>query len=130
MLQKNAITEVHPNSLGFYSNVFLVRKVSGGWHPVIDLKQLNTHIYKPYFHMFTISSVLGTIRKGDYGCILPCTNPSRQPEGPWPRIQKQILSVVSASLHSEHSASGIYFSGAHSSRLPLSSRDIGNFISP
>ena len=38
MLQKNAIMEVPPNSPGFYSNVFLVRKASGGWRPVIDLK--------------------------------------------------------------------------------------------
>ena len=38
MLQKNAITEVHPNSPGFYSNIFLVCKALGGWHPVTDLK--------------------------------------------------------------------------------------------
>ena len=29
---------------GFYSNVFLVRKASGWWHPVIVLKQLNAQI--------------------------------------------------------------------------------------
>ena len=64
MLQKNAITEVPPDSPGFCSNVFLVCKASGGWHPVIDLKRLNTHIYAPHFRMFTISLALGTIRKG------------------------------------------------------------------
>ena len=42
---------------GFYSNVFLVRKASGGWRPVIDLKQLNQHIDAPHFRMHTISSV-------------------------------------------------------------------------
>ena len=62
MLQKNAITEVPPDSLGFYSNVFLVREASGGWRPVIDLKNLNAHIYAPHFRMFTTSSV----QKGDY----------------------------------------------------------------
>ena len=66
MLQKNAITEVPLNSPGFYSNVFLVRKASGGWHPVIDLKSLNTQILPPHFSMFTASSVLSTVRKGDY----------------------------------------------------------------
>ena len=66
MLQKNAIMEVPPNSAGFYSNVFLVHKASGGWHPVIDLKRLNAHIFTPHFRMFTISSVLSTVRKGDY----------------------------------------------------------------
>ena len=66
MLQKNTITEVPPNSPGFYSNLFLVRKASGGWRPVIDLKSLNAHIWPPHFHMFTTSSVLSTMRKGDY----------------------------------------------------------------
>ena len=36
-------------SPGFYSNVFLVRKASGGWLPVIDLKSLNAHICAPHF---------------------------------------------------------------------------------
>ena len=66
MLQKNAITEVPPDSPGFYSNVFLVRKVSGGWRPVIDLKNLNAHIHAPHFRMFTTSSVLSSVEKGDY----------------------------------------------------------------
>ena len=66
MLQKNVITEVPPNSPGFYSNVFLVQKASGGWRPVIDLKNLNAHIHAPHFRMFTTSSVLSSVRKGDY----------------------------------------------------------------
>ena len=67
MLQKNAITEVPPDSPGFYSNVFLVRKASGGWRPVIDLKNLNAHIHVPHFRMFTTSSVLSSVEIGDYG---------------------------------------------------------------
>ena len=66
ILQKNAITEVPPNSPGFYSNVFLVRKASGVWRPVIDLKNLNAHIHAPHFRMFTTNSVLSSVRKGDY----------------------------------------------------------------
>ena len=66
MLQKNTITEVPPYSPGFYSNVFLVRKASGGWRPVIDLKNLNAHIHAPHFRMFTTSSVLRSVKKGDY----------------------------------------------------------------
>ena len=62
----HAITEVPPNSPGFYSNVFLVRKASGGWRPVIDLKNLNAHIHAPHFGMFTTNSVLSSIQKGDY----------------------------------------------------------------
>ena len=66
MLQKNAITEVPQDSPGFYSNVFLVRKASGGWRPVIHLKNLNAHIHAPHFRMFTTSSVLSSVEKGDY----------------------------------------------------------------
>ena len=66
MLQKNAITEVPPNSTGFYWNVFLVRKATGGWHPVIDLKSLNAHIHAPHFRMFTTNSVLSSVQRGDY----------------------------------------------------------------
>ena len=66
MLQKNAISEISPDTPGFYLNVFLVRKASGGWRPVIDLKQLNHHIDAPHFRMHTISSVLNTVERGDY----------------------------------------------------------------
>ena len=66
MLQKNAFSEISPDTPGFYLNVFLVRKASGGWHPVIDLKQLNHHIDAPHFRMHTISSVLSTVERGDY----------------------------------------------------------------
>ena len=63
---KNAISEIPPDTPGFYLNVFLVRKASGGWGPVIDLKQLNDHIDAPHFHMHTISSLLNTVEKADY----------------------------------------------------------------
>ena len=67
MLQKNAIAEVPPSSPGFYANMFLVRKSSGEWRPVIDLKGLKAHIFAPHFQMFSISPVLTTVRKRDYG---------------------------------------------------------------
>ena len=64
MLQKNAITEVPSNSPGFYLNVFLLRKASGRSRPVIDIKSLNAHIWA--LHLYTTSSVLSTVQKGDY----------------------------------------------------------------
>ena len=66
MLQKNAISKISPDTSVFYSNVFLVRKASGGWRPVIDLKQLNHHINAHHFHMHTISSVPSTVERGDF----------------------------------------------------------------
>ena len=65
----------------------MVCKASGGWRPVIDLKQLNHHIDAPHFPMHTISSVLSTVEKRrlrvqnrSAGCILSCTNTSTQQE--------------------------------------------------
>ena len=58
--------EVPPDSPGFYSNVFLVRKSTGGWRPVVDLKNLNAYNHAPHFRMFTTSSVLSSVEKGDY----------------------------------------------------------------
>ena len=66
MLQKNAISEISPDTPGFYSNALMVRKAAGGWRPVIDLKQLKHHIDAPHFRMHIISSVLSTLKKGDY----------------------------------------------------------------
>ena len=89
MLQRNAISEISPDTLGFYSNAFMVRKASGAWRPVIDLKQLNHHIDAPHFHIHTISSLLSTIEKRGLcvqnrsaGCVLSCTNTSTQQEVP------------------------------------------------
>ena len=80
MLQRNAISEISPETPGFYSNAFMVRKASGGWRPVIDIKQLKPHIDDPHFRMHTISSVLSTIEKRrlrvqnrSAGCVLSCT---------------------------------------------------------
>ena len=96
-------------------NAFMVRKASGGWRPVIDLKQLNHHIYAPHFRMHTISSVLSTVKKRrlriqnrSAGCVLSCINTSTQQEVPSFCLRKQGISVSSTSLQSEHCPSGIY----------------------
>ena len=84
MLQKNAIVKVPSDTPGFYSKVFLTCKVSGGWHPVFDLKQLNAHLNTPHFRMFYIASVLSRIKSGDFafktsrGHILSCSDPDRK----------------------------------------------------
>ena len=104
-----------------FPRILLVRipgtKSSGGWHPIIDLKSLNAHIWAPHFRMYTTSSVLSTVRKVDYalqdrpaGYVLSCTNSSKQQEVPQICLQKQGLPVSGTSLPSEHSPSG--FQGA------------------
>ena len=105
MLQRNAISEISPDTPGFYSNAFMVCKAPGGWRPVIDLKQLNTHIDASHFRMHTISSVLSTVKKRrlriqnrSAGCVLSCTNTSTQQEVPSFCLRKQGISVSSTSL--------------------------------
>ena len=43
-----------------------VYKYRQGWRPVIHLKRLNSHIDAPHFCIFTISSVLSTIKTWDF----------------------------------------------------------------
>ena len=140
MLQKNAIKEVPPDSPGFYSNLFLVRKSTGGWRPVIDLKNLNAHIHAPHFHMFTISSVLSVLSKlcrkrrlrvqnRSAGCVLPCTDSSKQQEVPQVRLRKQGVPVSSTTVRSKHSPSSFDTFGAHGDSIPAPSGDLGDTIS-
>ena len=120
-----------------YSIVFLVCKASGGWRPVIDLKQLNAHIFAPHFRMSNIGSVPSTVRKEDFAfkinrseeCLLLCTNPSRQLEVPTLCIREQSLQFRVLQFGLNTAPSGIYLSGAHSGSLPSLSRDISNPIS-
>ena len=110
----------------------MVRKASGGWHPVIDLKQLNHHIQAPHFRMHIISSVLSTVKSGDYAFkidVLSCTDTSGQQEVPTVRLHKQCIPVSSTSLQSEHCPPGIYTYGTYSGSLPPTLRDIGISIS-
>ena len=61
-----AAVEPAPQSPGFYSRLFLVKKASGSWRPIIDLSTLNLFITSSRFHMETPRSVLNSIRPGDW----------------------------------------------------------------
>ena len=65
LLRKGAV-EPAPQSPGFYSRLFLVKKVSGSWRPIIDLSTLNDYVTSSRFHMETPRSVLNSIRPGDW----------------------------------------------------------------
>ena len=76
MLDKHAIEPVsscHPKG-GYYSRLFLVRKKSGGWRPVIDLSRLNQHVITPHFKMETLDSVRLPLRKHDWAISLDLTD--------------------------------------------------------
>ena len=65
LLRKGAV-EPAPQSPGFYSRLFLVKKASGSWRPIIDLSTLNDYITSSRFHMETPRSALNSIRPGDW----------------------------------------------------------------
>ena len=65
LLRKGAV-EPAPQSPGFYSRLFLVKKASGSWRPIIDLSTLNHYVTSSRFHMETPRSVLNSIRPGDW----------------------------------------------------------------
>ena len=54
LLRKGAV-EPAPQSPGFYSRLFLVKKASGSWRPIIDLSTLNHYVTSSRFHMETSS---------------------------------------------------------------------------
>ena len=65
LLRKGAV-EPAPQSPGFHSRLFLVKKASGSWRPIIDLSTLNHYVTSSRFHMETPRSVLNSIRPGDW----------------------------------------------------------------
>ena len=72
LLQKHAKEEVktcHPRR-GFLSRIFLVKKRSGGWRPVIDLSRLNKFVLCPHFKMETLDTVRMSLQKGDWATSL------------------------------------------------------------
>ena len=136
MLQKNAITEVPPDSPGFYSNVFLVGKSSGGWRPVIDLKNLNAHIHAPHFRMFTRSSVLSSVEKGDYAFRIDLQDAYfHVPIHPSSRkylrfaFKNRVYQFQVLTVRFEHGPSSFYSIGAHGDRLSAPSGDLSGTIS-
>ncbi len=67
LLNKGAVEPVERKfSPGFYSNLFLVEKASGGFRPVINLEPLNRGMVVPKFKMETIASVIKSVKTGDW----------------------------------------------------------------
>ena len=67
LLKKGAVEVVHtPESLGFYSHLFLVPKPGNRWRPVIDLSSVNKFLAIPKFKMETPESIHASLRKGGW----------------------------------------------------------------
>ena len=65
LVEKNALVPVVCPDPGFYSQVFVVPKRTGGFRPVIDLKALNRHIACPTFRMETPQSIRRQLQVGE-----------------------------------------------------------------
>ena len=50
----------------FYSRLFLVRKATGEWRPIIDLSSLNVFVHCPSFTMETPRSILRALQQGQW----------------------------------------------------------------
>ena len=75
LLQKGAVEVVHtPDSLGFYSRLFLVPKPGNCWRPVIDLSALNKFLAIPKFKMETPESIRASLRKGKWATSIDLTD--------------------------------------------------------
>ena len=77
LLQKGAIEVVHtPDSLEFYSRLFLVPKPGNRWRPVIDLSALNKFLAIPKFKMETPESIRASLRKGEWVTSIDSLTPT------------------------------------------------------
>ena len=66
LLEKEAIEPIPYNQAKFVSNFFLVKKKSGGFRPVINLRNLNQFIHTEHFTMETITNLRTMLSKDDW----------------------------------------------------------------
>ena len=65
-LRNKGVIEPAPLTLGFYSRLFLVRKATGEWRPILDLSSLNVFVHCPSFTMETPQSILRALQQGQW----------------------------------------------------------------
>ena len=68
-------------------------------------------------------------KRRSVGCVLPCTDSSKQQKVPQVRLRKQGVPVSSTTDRSKHSPSSFYSFGAHGDSIPAPSGDLGDTIS-
>ena len=70
LLEKEAIKAIPHNQAKFVSNFFLVKKKSGGFRPVINLRNLNQFIHTEHFTMEAITNLTTILSKDDWIMII------------------------------------------------------------
>jgi len=66
MLGKGEIKQTQRVEGQFLSNIFLRKKKDGTFRPVVNLRELNSHIPHQKFKMETLKDVKDTLREGDF----------------------------------------------------------------
>ena len=66
LVEKGAITPVHPTPMGFYSRLFLVPKKGDSFRPVIDLSHLNKFIANEHFQMENLTCMKHLLNVNKY----------------------------------------------------------------
>ena len=66
LLENEAMEPISHNQVKFVSNFFLVKKKSGGFRPVINLRNLNQFIHTEHFTMETITNPRTMLSKDDW----------------------------------------------------------------
>jgi len=76
VLVENAVEELPTDrwTPGFYSRMFLVRKKTGSWRPIINLSALNKFVVSPHFKMETPRGVISAIRPGHWATLIDLTD--------------------------------------------------------
>ena len=74
MLLKGLVEPMAQPGPGYYSRLFLQKKVTGDWRPVIGVSALNEYITLTKFRMETVSSVISLIRWGDLRFFIVLTD--------------------------------------------------------
>ena len=72
--ERRSQSRSYPDSLRFYSRLFLVPKPGNHWRPVIDLSALNKFLAIPKFKMETPESIRASLRKGEWVTSIDLTD--------------------------------------------------------
>ena len=116
-LRNKGAIEPAPLSPGFYSRLFLVRKATGEWRPIIDLSSLNVFVHCPSFTMETPRSILRALLYStgpvvnlprSERCLLSHRDPPSRQTLPTLLSQRHLLAVHSTAIRVVNQSESIY----------------------
>ena len=130
MLQKNAITEVILQVLfKRIPGMEIHRRVAFSYRSK-ESERPHSCTSFPYVHDKLCAKLCRKrrlrVQNRSAGCVLPCTDSSKQQKVPQVRLRKQGVPVSSTTVRSKHS---FYSFGAHGDSIPATSGDLGDTIS-